>query len=221
MRFWVARNERQTKHRHSSHVYQAQLQPFTADCSGMGSPRAADLNRKICFSVGSSTGFRPVRKSFASGSVLWRQLESAVCSGRAAPCLCSQRPPCSTPSPLRCQHLATYSQYSAHWEYLLGSAPGWTCEWARQQRDWDGENPEMVKLIGQVFARVAPALSSSPPADSWRCPLAAGKLGLSCLTGREKHLCPQDPQFLVGGGLAAAADPRVCLGEGPFGSAGS
>ena len=163
MRFWVARNERQTKHRHSSHFYQAQLQPFAADCSGMGSPRAADLNRKICFSVGSSTGFRPVRKSlhwrgFSAGCSSFRNIHllqhgccgchklrrwlrvveaagSSCVRRRAAPCLCSQRPPCSTPSPLPCQHLATYSQYSAHWEYLLGPAPGWTCEWAQQQRD--------------------------------------------------------------------------------------
>ena len=121
------------------------------------------LSRKICFSVGSSTGFRPVRKSlhwrgFSAGCSSFRNIHllqhgccgchklrrwlrvveaagSSCVRRRAAPCLCSQRPPCSTPSPLPCQHLATYSQYSAHWEYLLGPAPGWTCEWAQQQRD--------------------------------------------------------------------------------------
>ena len=79
----------------------------------------------------------------------------------------------------------------------------------------------MLNLIALVFPKVAPALSSSPPADSWRSPLAAGKLGLSCLMGREKHLCPQDPHFRVGGALPAAPHPPICLVEGHFGSAGS
>ena len=80
----------------------------------------------------------------------------------------------------------------------------------------------MVKLIALVFAKVAAALSSSsPPADSWRSLLAAGKLGLSCWMGREKCLCPQATHFLVGGALPAAPQPPVCLGEGHYGSAGS
>lgn len=155
----VVSNRRQRKHRHASQFFQAQVHSFTADYSSMGSPHAALLNRKISFSVGSSTGFRPIRKVFTGVPSPQVAVPSGIstCSSQhgcpgchklcrwlsvveedpGTSCVCGagqplssspQRPPCSSPSPHHCQHLATYGQYSAHWEYLLSPAPGWSCE---------------------------------------------------------------------------------------------